>query len=351
MKEIILIKNGEIALKGLNKNTFEDTMIRNIRRRMRHLGKVDIKKSQSTVTISSNDEFFDMDAAFDIVSRVFGVSAFCRACEIEKDMQTICKTAAEYLANELIFADAGKISKHPLPALVMPGAERTLHYDLVTAEMAAKFENCSFVEGSVFDKLSHTPYLSYLLVNQPGNKITVKFTGTELALLMSDYTSGTVKYTVDGKNGSEVRNSMNNPFPLISGLEYGEHTAVIEICFDKVLETDNGKRYRFSESNGSTLLETYFEDAFTPLMAFYQVPFEPVDFIALNSYCTSSKQQPFINRRMVHLCTPDGKISVDGDFLRINKNGAVTETPLLTDADLHSVLKSQFGIVYNGNLI
>jgi len=125
----------------------------------------------------------------------------------------------------------------------------------------------------------------------------------------------------------------------------------LEICFDKVLETDNGKRYRFSESNGSTLLETYFEDAFTPLMAFYQVPFEPVDFIALNSYCTSSKQQPFINRRMVHLCTPDGKISVDGDFLRINKNGAVTETPLLTDADLHSVLKSQFGIVYNGNLI
>jgi len=142
-------------------------------------------------------------------------------------------TISEYLANELIFADAGKISKHPLPALVMPGAERTLHYDLVTAEMAAKFENCSFVEGSVFDKLSHTPYLSYLLVNQPGNKITVKFTGTELALLMSDYTSGTVKYTVDGKNGSEVRNSMNNPFPLISGLEYGEHTAVIEICFDK----------------------------------------------------------------------------------------------------------------------
>ena len=109
MKEIILIKNGEIALKGLNKNTFEDTMIRNIRRRMRHLGKVDIRKSQSTVTISSNDEFFDMNAAFDIVSRVFGVSAFCRAVEIEKDMGTICKTAVEYLKNDLAFAKTFKV--------------------------------------------------------------------------------------------------------------------------------------------------------------------------------------------------------------------------------------------------
>ncbi len=109
MKEIILIKNGEIALKGLNKNTFEDTMIRNIRRRMRHLGAVEIKKSQSTITVSSKDEFFDMDAAIDIVSRVFGVSAFCRACEIEKDMSVIQKTAVNYLQNELSNAKTFKV--------------------------------------------------------------------------------------------------------------------------------------------------------------------------------------------------------------------------------------------------
>ncbi|MBQ7087998.1 MAG: tRNA 4-thiouridine(8) synthase ThiI, partial [Clostridia bacterium] len=48
-------------------------------------------------------------AAFDIVSRVFGVSAFCRACELEKDMQAICKTAAEYLKNELSFAKTFKV--------------------------------------------------------------------------------------------------------------------------------------------------------------------------------------------------------------------------------------------------
>ncbi|MBQ3049847.1 MAG: arylamine N-acetyltransferase [Oscillospiraceae bacterium] len=124
-------------------------------------------------------------------------------------------------------------------------------------------------------------------------------------------------------------------------------TEPLEICFDKVLETDNGKRYRFSESNGNTVIETFFDGDFTPLMAFYQIPFEPVDFVALNSYCASSKQQPFLNRRMVHLCTPDGKISLDGDILRINQNGVVTETSLTTEADLRTALASRFGIVYN----
>ena len=109
MKEIILIKNGEIALKGLNRSTFEDAMIRNIKRRMAHLGKIEARKSQSTVTLAPIDEFFDMDAAVDIVKKVFGVSAFCRACEIEKDMSVICKTAVEYLKNELENAKTFKV--------------------------------------------------------------------------------------------------------------------------------------------------------------------------------------------------------------------------------------------------
>mgnify|MGYP000178657898 CR=1 FL=1 len=31
MKEVILIKNGELALKGLNRRTFEDMLMANIR--------------------------------------------------------------------------------------------------------------------------------------------------------------------------------------------------------------------------------------------------------------------------------------------------------------------------------
>ena len=38
MKEVILIKNGELALKGLNRRTFEDIMIKNMRRKLADLG-------------------------------------------------------------------------------------------------------------------------------------------------------------------------------------------------------------------------------------------------------------------------------------------------------------------------
>ena len=51
MKEIILIKNGELALKGLNRSSFEATLAKNIKHRFRSLGKVKITCMQSTMTI------------------------------------------------------------------------------------------------------------------------------------------------------------------------------------------------------------------------------------------------------------------------------------------------------------
>lgn len=109
MKEIILIKNGEIALKGLNRSTFEDTMIRNIKRRIAHIGKIEVRKSQSTITVTPKDEFFDMDAAVDIIKKVFGIKALCRACEIEKDIEVIKKTCKSYLENDLLNAKTFKV--------------------------------------------------------------------------------------------------------------------------------------------------------------------------------------------------------------------------------------------------
>ena len=48
MKEIILIKNGELTLKGLNRSNFEDILIKNIRRRLKSLGEFDVRKAQSS---------------------------------------------------------------------------------------------------------------------------------------------------------------------------------------------------------------------------------------------------------------------------------------------------------------
>ena len=49
MREIVLIKNGELALKGLNRSSFEDVLIKNMRRHLAPLGTFQFTKSQSTI--------------------------------------------------------------------------------------------------------------------------------------------------------------------------------------------------------------------------------------------------------------------------------------------------------------
>ena len=101
MKEIILIKNGELTLKGLNRCNFEDILIRNIRKSIRDLGECNIKKAQSTIFIEPKDESFDFEEALERIKRVFGIAAFSRACVCEKDMADIITKSPDYLREDL----------------------------------------------------------------------------------------------------------------------------------------------------------------------------------------------------------------------------------------------------------
>lgn len=109
MKEIILAKYGEIALKGLNKNTFEDLLIKNIKRRLKPLGNFDYVRQQSTIYIQSADENADLDMVMDKLATVFGVAAICKAAVLEKDFEKICSGAYEYLEDTLTYARTFKV--------------------------------------------------------------------------------------------------------------------------------------------------------------------------------------------------------------------------------------------------
>ncbi len=109
MKEIILIKNGEIALKGLNRATFEDIMIKNMRRRLSVLGKFKITRAQSTVVVAPEDEGTDLDEAVEILKKVFGIAAMSRALVTQKDLPMIQRDAAEYLKDTLSEARTFKV--------------------------------------------------------------------------------------------------------------------------------------------------------------------------------------------------------------------------------------------------
>ena len=101
MKEIILIKDGELALKGLNRKNFENTLIGNIKRRLKDLGEVKIENLQSTITIEPLEDGYDFEEALQRVSLIFGIAAFSRACVCDKDINDIYEKAPEYLRDTL----------------------------------------------------------------------------------------------------------------------------------------------------------------------------------------------------------------------------------------------------------
>ncbi len=98
MKEVIIIKLGEIVLKGLNRKNFEDRLIKSIRYRLYKAGEFKVRASQSIIEVSPVSEDADMDEAAERISKIFGIAAFSRACACEKDIEVIKQSAAEYLA-------------------------------------------------------------------------------------------------------------------------------------------------------------------------------------------------------------------------------------------------------------
>ena len=99
MKEIILIKLGEIVLKGLNRRNFEDSLMSNLKRRLAKIGEFHVQIAQSTISVTPVHDDTDMDEVEDCVSKVFGIAAFARACVTEKDLDKIKQAAGEYLAD------------------------------------------------------------------------------------------------------------------------------------------------------------------------------------------------------------------------------------------------------------
>ena len=78
MHEIIMGYQGEMSLKGLNRNQFESAMMKILRYRLKTVGKFKVYCTQSTFYMEPEEEDVDMDLAFDRVSKVFGLAALSR---------------------------------------------------------------------------------------------------------------------------------------------------------------------------------------------------------------------------------------------------------------------------------
>ncbi len=147
MKKVILIRYGEIILKGLNRPLFEDKLVKNIRRAVYGLGEVDILNSQGRIFIEPMDDSFDFEAAVSKVIRVFGIVSVSIVLKIESDFEEIKKHCL-ILAKEKI---------HNLPN-IREDSQRVVTFKVEAKRGDKKFpmkspEICSKVGAYLLDNL------------------------------------------------------------------------------------------------------------------------------------------------------------------------------------------------------
>jgi len=109
LKEIFLLKLGEIVLKGANKRQFLDKLRQNIRRRMKTYGNFDVYIIQSTVYVESMDDEADVEGAWEACHSIFGLVSLCRCRPCEKNIESIFEAVEAYLGDDLDCAESFKV--------------------------------------------------------------------------------------------------------------------------------------------------------------------------------------------------------------------------------------------------
>ena len=154
MQEVILCKLGELVLKGLNRQKFEDRLKNELAARLASCGACAVESRQSTMYIVPQDATFDLARAEELCGRVFGIVALCRAAVCEKSVEAIVATACDYLKDRLGAVRSFKVEakrsdkKFPLTSIqiaqevggLLNDAFANLHADMHAPELTVHVE-------------------------------------------------------------------------------------------------------------------------------------------------------------------------------------------------------------------
>jgi thiamine biosynthesis protein ThiI len=107
--ELFMAKYGEIALKGQNKRSFEEKLVKNIKGRLSPLGDFTYERAQSTVYIKPTSEDVDFDEVERRLLTVFGLGAVQRSLALPKCFGAIASEGVPYLERRLSSAKSFKV--------------------------------------------------------------------------------------------------------------------------------------------------------------------------------------------------------------------------------------------------
>ena len=97
-QNILIVRCGEVALKGLNKPYFERMLVERIKRNLRDFQGVDVRRHEGLIYVRA-DKNLDIDKIIRQISKVFGVASISPAVEAESNLDAIGQAAVDYMMN------------------------------------------------------------------------------------------------------------------------------------------------------------------------------------------------------------------------------------------------------------
>ncbi|TCO66948.1 tRNA uracil 4-sulfurtransferase ThiI [Caldanaerobacter subterraneus] len=94
MKDVLLIKYGELALKGENRSFFENTLVKNIKYALRDFDGVKVEKTHGRIYVECEK---NVEEAIERLKKVFGIVGITRAKEADLDLEEIFKAAVDLM--------------------------------------------------------------------------------------------------------------------------------------------------------------------------------------------------------------------------------------------------------------
>ena len=95
-RNTLIVRCGEVALKGLNKPYFEKMLVDRIKKVLKEFENIEVKRLEGLIFVRA-DKSLDIDKIVGIISKVFGVASISPTVESESDMDKIGEAAVEFM--------------------------------------------------------------------------------------------------------------------------------------------------------------------------------------------------------------------------------------------------------------
>lgn len=89
MEKVILVRYGEIILKGLNRPVFENKLMSNIKKALSGMGRIKVFRSQARIYIEPLEDGYDFDEALNRLTKVFGIVSVSPVWKVSSDFNVI----------------------------------------------------------------------------------------------------------------------------------------------------------------------------------------------------------------------------------------------------------------------